>query len=1791
MFRIWLRRQFDRVAAASGKRRPAPRRRADRPRLEVLEDRTLLSARLVADINTTAASSNPSGFASLNGAAYFFADDGQHGVELWKSDGTSGGTQLVKDINPGAGSAALPASPAPAVVGGHLYFFANDGTHGTQLWTSDGTAGGTIPLSGPAPGAVVTVNQVAGAGGTVFFADPATNELWQTNGTVAGTVPVTAAGRPIASPSDLTNVGGALYFRGAQAGTAAGLWKTDGTTTSFVEPVGGAISDLTDVGGTAYFVVRTPAGSGQEDVALWSSDGTPGGTGLVRDFGTVTSPAPPPVADLTALNGKLYFAAADLTTGTELWVSDGTPSGTHAVKDINPGSGSALGAGADLTAFNGSLYFFADDGHGAALWRSDGTQGGTAKVLDGGSNAITGGGIVAVAGGNLYFTGTSPAGSGLWKIDGTTGAPSFVQAATVGASAAGADANGTLLFPAADATHGTELWKSNGTPGGTRLLTDINPGTSSGPQAITDVNGTAFFLADDGSHGVELWKSDGTQAGTALVKDVAPGSASGAGLAGPARLLNVNGTVYFFASDGNPADGTVQLWKSNGTAASTQLVRGFTPGQAGPFGFLAGLPGTLTAVNGKVFFVADDGTHGLQLWTTDGTAGGTVMVPGLNAGPDGSDPANLTAVGGTLFFTATDGTSTGLWKINGTTPTFLAAGAANLVNVGGTLFFTAPDTANPQNSALWETDGTSTTLVKGLGQGNSARLLTNVNGTLAFVVDGTGPEALWASRGTAGTTVSLQPFSGSQLSELTAVGSTLYFINTGSGGPELWQSSLNAGGTSRVLALTSPGGVFGLTNVNGTLVFAAGGSAGAEVWTSTAAGTMLLQDVNPGPVSSFPHGFAAVGGHLFFAANGGIPGTELYADTGGTSRPATSVTLTASTTTLALGNAVTLTATVKPSPGSTAGGSVTFLDGGVELGTVPVLAGGTAVLQAPLGLGSHNNITAVYSGDVNNAGSSTALAVTITVQSGPATTTTGLTASDATVTPGEFVTFTAVVKPPTGNVDGGVVDFTDGTTDLGTVAVDANGVATLSVALPYGQHSVIATYVGDPNFSGSMSQAVPVTVSQPPATTLMLTAPTTPVNQGDPVTFTATVTTAQGAVTSGTVDFRDGTTDLGTVAVNAQGVAQLTRVLTAGTHNVVAVYNGDPAFATSMSAVQVTVAQSSNSSPTTTSLGVSPAASVPQGQPVTFTATVTSGANPAVGGTVEFIDGNTTLGFAPVGNGGVAQLTVTLDVGLHQVLAIYSGDQGFNGSESPGVDVTVTGSAASDDTISLTALPASVPEGQPVTLTAQVLASAGPVTVGSVEFFDGSVDLGSVLLNSQGFAVLSPVLGVGPHSLIAEFLGTSDFVAKTSQAVTVTVTKAAGASDTLTGLTASPQAVTLGQPVTFTASVTAAGVAVTTGTVDFLEGLTDLGTAFLNSQGVATLPLVLGVGPHTVVAVYSGVVSQFHASSSPGFTVTVNPSASVGDTTTTLNAPSTTVPPGQAVTLTAAVHSDQGPAQGGTVEFLDGTTDLGPATVNSQGVATLQMVFGVGTHTVVAVYSGTPSLHGSTSNTASFTVGSSGPAATITSLTASALDLDQGQEVTLSSTVSSMVNGTLQPLNSGTVMFLDGGTVFASAAIDPGSGTAVLQTVLGPGKHTITAVFLAETGLSGSNSTPLVITVEQAPAAPLTGDVTALVQASMVPAPGGPKGKGLTKVLGILNTSGQSLEGPLYVVISGLKPGVTIRGAAGFVRRGKKKSPFVIINPTGGSTVKPNDLLTALLRFSAKPKGFTVSVSAGLPPA
>lgn len=139
-----------------------------------------------------------------------------------------------------------------------------------------------------------------------------------------------------------------------------------------------------------------------------------------------------------------------------------------------------------------------------------------------------------------------------------------------------------------------------------------------------------------------------------LVKDIHPGAEPSA----PASLTSAAGYLFFRADDGVHG---LELWKSNGTAAGTQLVADIQPGPG------HAVPGALTDVNGALFFRADDGVHGAELWKSDGTAAGTHLVADLNPGPEGSFPAELTNMHGMLYFQAHDGRhGTELWRSDGT---------------------------------------------------------------------------------------------------------------------------------------------------------------------------------------------------------------------------------------------------------------------------------------------------------------------------------------------------------------------------------------------------------------------------------------------------------------------------------------------------------------------------------------------------------------------------------------------------------------------------------------------------------------------------------------------------------------------------------------------------------------------------------------------------------------------------------------------------------------------------------------------------------------------------------------------------------------------------------------------------------------------------------------------------------------------------------------------------------------------------------------------------------------------
>ncbi len=664
----------------AGKRgRPAVRGgpRSLRFQVEQLEDRTLLSgAQLLADIYPGSPSSNPNYLVVIGTETYFAANDGIHGTELWKSDGTAAGTVEV--------STAASNPQDLTNVNGELFFSGYDGTHGDELWKSDGTATGTVLVADIDPSSAGSdPYNLTNVNGTLYFvANDGTHgyELWKSDGTADGTVQVSSA---VSNPQDLTNVNGELFFSGYDYTHGTELWKSDGTAagTALVADInpgryGSDPSNLTNVNGELLF-----AATDNGAYELWKSDGTAAGTVSVSAM---------PARDLTNVNGTLYFAANNI----QLWKSDGTAAGTGEVAGFQGGSIS------DLTAVNGELYFAAYDGtHDTELWKSDGTTTGTTMVAD-----------------------INPGTTTTWYYQGTYG--TFTRNVTTTGSYPSdlTNVNGTLYFSADDGTDGRELWKSDGTQAGTTLVQDINPGTrsvsytnyyyyggsetrsatlpnSSYPSNLTNLNGTLLFAANDGTHGDELWE---VPAGPSL----AVSATSTTPTAGQADSF----TITALKADGTPdttLNGTVAITSSDAKAiypASVTLTNG--TGQFNVTFETAG-PQSVTATDtqtpsdqGSASDLVVQAAQASSFTLTGFPSPVVVGVPGSFTVTAYDTYGNVaTGYGGTVAFTSSDPAA--VLPANATLTNGVGRFSATLKTLGTNESLTATDT---QNAALTATE-------------------------------------------------------------------------------------------------------------------------------------------------------------------------------------------------------------------------------------------------------------------------------------------------------------------------------------------------------------------------------------------------------------------------------------------------------------------------------------------------------------------------------------------------------------------------------------------------------------------------------------------------------------------------------------------------------------------------------------------------------------------------------------------------------------------------------------------------------------------------------------------------------------------------------------------------------------------------------------------------------------------------------------------------------------------------------------------------------------------------------
>ena len=627
---------------------------------------------------------------------------------------------------------------------------------------------------------------------------------------------------------------------------------------------------------------------------------------------------------------------------------------------------------------------------------------------------------------------------------------------------------------------------------------------------------------------------------------------------------------------------------------------------------------------------------------------------------------------------------------------------------------------------------------------------------------------------------------------------------------------------------------------------------------------------------------------------------------------------------------------------------------------------------------------------------------------------------------------------------------------------------------------------------GSWQQLYPnytttsVTLMASPASPQNLTGCAT---HGQDVTLTATVSPT---TVTGTVQFMDGSTKLGSAApVNGSGQATGTLPAPAtGTHNISAIFIPTPGTQVqgSSSTPQGYAVNPPSSGPTTTTtLMANPNTNVPFSSPVMLSAGVTaSDSLPAgVAGSVQFFNGTTSLGTSNTtvsGTSGTATLSTSqLPVGTDSLTAQFTPTNScYSGSTStPATSVTVV--AANTTTSVASSLPGGSVTGQTVTFTATVASTGGATATptGSVQFKDNGTIISScnpVPLNSGMAACPEQPATAGTHTITALYTpGNGNFNPSdnTASPRTQTVT----AATTTTSLISSANPANAPATVNYTATVIAnpPGSLTPAGTVDFKDNGTNItgcvGLTLVSGSVACMNQMYSSAGTHPITAVYNNTDGNYTTSTSAVLNQQITTA-----TTTAVQPPSGSIVDGAQATFTATVN----PApNGGTVDFFDGTTKIcsGASVDSSTGHSTCAArLFGAGSHSITATYSGFGLFGPSNSNAAPVTQTVTADTVTVALTTSAPNGAVTGQKVNYTATVTPNPPGSGTP--AGFVEFQDNGTdISGCAQVALSGGQAVCDPVYGaPGSHSISAIYHDLDGnyVGAASASPVVQTVKLA---------------------------------------------------------------------------------------------------------------------
>ena len=858
---------------------------------------------------------------------------------------------------------------------------------------------------------------------------------------------------------------------------------------------------------------------------------------------------------------------------------------------------------------------------------------------------------------------------------------------------------------------------------------------------------------------------------------------------------------------------------------------------------------------------------------------------------------------------------------------------------------------------------------------------TPTGGTVTFVVDGvsqTTPVPL--SNGTATSAITFTTPGAHTVAAIYNSGTGSNFAPSALS-PNYTETGTANGTATAVSSSVNPSALGQSVTFTATVSNPQGGSApttGTVTFTVDGASQTPV-NLNGSSVVTYTTSFTTANAHMVTATYNG------NANFGASQSPTLTQTVNRGATTLVVGSslnpslygATTLTATVAAQAtgvGTPTGGTVTFVVDGVNQTPAPVSNGSASLALNTLAAGSHT-ITASYSGDnANFNGSTSTTTFTQTVNKAPTSTSVSASVNPAAL--GQSVTFTATVTSTSsgaGAPTGGTVTFVvDGVSQ--TPVALTNGTATISTSFSTtGSHTVTATYNGGSNFAASLTSPTLTEAVSLVGTSTALSSSANPSGLGQPVIFTATVSSlpAGSGTPTGTVTFTIDGTAVSSPSLNGNGQAIFTTSsLTFGTHTVTATYNGNANF--SASPPSSTLTQKVLNS-TTTTIGSSVNPSV-FGQSVTYTATVGSSAGAPMTGTVTFVVDGTSQAPVNLSTSGQASITLSnLAVGSNTVSATYSGDNTNFAPSSTTTPVTETENKDTSTTTIGSNLSTTV-YGQPVTLYAAAWAfppGAGTPT-GTETIYIDNVSQGPITLASGVNYVTFTLstLSVGSHTIFTKYSGDGNFNSSTSAPLTYTVTKDAASNTDSANVSAS----VFGQTVTLygAAWAFAPGGGTPTGTVTYYVDGSSKGTATIGTNvNYATLNLSnLSVGTHTIQTAYSGD-ADFSASSSTALTFKVYQASTV----TAVSVSSNTLGIGQPLAIYGAAYAlppGAGTPTGSMVFYVDGAYAGTEATVSGTDYGVLPLSsLPVGTHTISVVYSGNGNFAGSNSATTTVTVADS----------------------------------------------------------------------------------------------------------------------------------------------------------------------------------------------------------------------------